>query len=284
MKSIAFIIPYFGPFPFWMDYFIASCKANPTIDFIFYSDNEKPEDWPSNIHYKKLTFSDYKILVSRKLNIEFHPESAYKVCDIRPAFPCIHEDDLKGYDFWGFCDIDLVFGNIRNFLTSGILAKHHFFSAYERRVSGHFFICRNIPEYRNIYLELNNWKQAFEDDKHHCFDEKAFSDLFVKFKNHPAFSKKLLTWLFLPYSRKAYFKDQFSTPGLRYDWEDGTRNFPSEWYWEEGTLTNNRSDNEFLYFHFLKWKREWNSLEFNIEKPGKKWKISISGFENDLGE
>lgn len=42
MKKIVFIIPYFGTFPPWIDYFLASCTANSDVDFILFSDNAPP--------------------------------------------------------------------------------------------------------------------------------------------------------------------------------------------------------------------------------------------------
>ncbi len=282
MNSIAFVIPYFGKFPFWMGFFIESCRSNSTVDFLFYSDIEQPDGWPENIKYQKITFEAYKELVSDKLDVDFDPSNPYKLCDIKPAYGFVHQEDLSGYDFWGFCDIDLVFGNIRNFMTETVLESYEFISAYERRVSGHFFLAKNTGLGRSAFMAAKDWQKVFEDKDNHCFDEKAFSDLFVKFKNHPGWSRKALTWLCLPLSRKALFEEQYSTPGLRYDWINGSRGFPSEWYWQDGVLTNNAAEREFLYFHFLKWKREWgNTVIEGIPKPepSGRWIISDCGFQ-----
>ena len=282
-KSICFVIPYFGRFPFWIDFFLESCRANDTINFFLISDNVKPENLPVNIDYKKMTFGEYKKLVSRQLNIEFDPVNPYKLCDLKPAYGLIHAEYLESYDFWGFCDIDLIFGNIRHFLTDTVLNKYDFFSSYDRRVSGHFFVVKNNNEGRQAFMKAKNWRSVMADPNNHCFDEKAFSDLFVRFKNHPLWSKKILTWLFLPLSRKAIFEEQYSTPGLRYNWIDDSRNFPTEWYWNKGALTNNASDRSFLYFHFLKWKRNWTGSEITLTSDNQlpeKWKITENGFES----
>jgi len=279
MKTIAFVVPYFGPFPFWMNYFFAGCEKNPSIDFLIYSDNEKPENLPSNVYFRKMSFSQYKALVSDRLGINFTPDNPYKLCDIKPAYGFIHGADLESYEFWGFCDIDLVFGQIRDFVTDEILRNNDFFSAYDRRVSGHFFVCRNTDSCNRAFMKGDSWRRVFEDKNNHCWDEKEFSDLFVKFKNHPPWSRKLLTWFFRPLSRKAHFEEQYSTPGLRYVWVDGSRNFPQYWCWNNGVLTAEGSEREFLYFHFLKWKRGWSSA-VGISPCSKSWTISEDGFEN----
>jgi hypothetical protein len=283
MTKIAFIIPYFGSFPKWMEYFVASCRENPSVDFIFFSDNETPTDWPSNMTYYQTSFTAYKRLVSDRLDIRFNPESAYKLCDIKPSYGLIHQDILKEYDYWGFCDIDVIFGNIRAILTDELLRKTDFFSAFGRRVAGHFCLMRNIDRYNRSFMEHKSWQSIFESQEHFCFDEKQFSDLYSGFKNYPKPLAKLLKWLTLPLSRRALFQEQYSTPELRYNWVDGSRNFPSEWYWKKGTLTNNASDREFLYLHFLKWKRDWGQQAIcfsNKENINHEWKITKLGFED----
>jgi hypothetical protein len=285
LKKIVFIIPWFGPFPFWMSYTLRSIRLNKDIDFIFFTDNERPEDAPTNFIYNKIDFTSYKKLVSEALKINFTPVSPYKLCDIKPSYGLIHAEEIRDYDFWGFCDIDVIFGNIRNFITDEVLDKYDFFTAFKSRVAGHFTLMKNDKKWRSIFKECPNWKFAFEDNtKHHCFDEKDFSNLFIGLKRWPEFIRKPLLYFRKPHSRKALIKEMYSTPELRYDWVDGSRNFPTEWYWADGKLTNDASDQEFLYLHFLKWKRDWNSMEPTFEDSSANvtdsWIISQRGFEN----
>ncbi len=285
MQKICFVVPYFGQFPFWVDYFFASCKANPSIDFLLYTDNTEPPTLPSNVFYRYMDFEGYKRKVSATLGINFNPSQAYKLCDIKPAYGLIHRDDLKGYDFWGFCDLDLVFGSIRNFFTENLLARYDVISTHDRRVSGHCCLLRNNSKYVNAFKKVASWKKIFEDSQHHGFDEKDFSRLFVGYKNYPKTLKNTLQYIFLPYSRSAYFVEHYSTPGLRYNWLDGSRNFPTEWYWSDGRLTNNAATQEFLYFHFLEWKRGWGEMSKFFEvPPSREWLISSVGFQSFFSE
>jgi len=282
MKSIAFVIPYFGAFPAWMDYFLASCRKNESIDFILFSDNPEPVGWPENFHYHHISFDEYKKIVSDRLGISFNPTSAYKLCDIKPSLGFIHQDILQSYDFWGFCDIDVVFGDIRAFLTEKLLDEIDFFSAHGRRVAGHFAFMKNEQKYNESFFKAKNWRKVFEDQVHYCFDEKHFSDLYLGFKNFPKSVSKVLNWILLPLSRRALFREEFSTPELRYNWVDGSRNFPAEWYWKSGRLTNDQSSREFLYLHFLKWKKEWPGLNISHVPDSdlnSKWKVTLNGFE-----
>lgn len=282
MKKIIFIIPYFGDFPPWLEYFLASCRANDDINFILFSDNVPPEELPDNIVYQHISFRDYLDLVSRRLGIPFQPENPYKLCDLKPALGLVHQDLLEGYDFWGFCDLDVIFGRLRHFLTESLLDAHDIITTHARRIAGHFTLVRNVPKYNKAFMQVPGWQQLLLDAEHKAFDEKDFSRLFRRFKNYPQPLARILNWMFLPLGRKALFREAYSTPGLRCDWVDGSRIFPSEWYWKAGRLTNDRSEDEFLYFHFLAWKREWAGEMLTAvpaEEKDHNWRVTSRGFE-----
>lgn len=265
-----------------MDYFLASCRANATIDFFLFTDNSRPDRLPRNVHYRQISYNAYLDKVSERLMIDFHPGNPYKLCDLKPALGYIHQDSIADYDFWGFCDIDLIFGQLRHFLTDRLLSRYDLITTHERRIAGHFTIIRNKQRYNRAFKDVRDWSEYLAAEEHKAFDEKAFSRLFVGFKNFPGVLRRPLKWLFLPHGRRALFREAFSTPGLRCDWVDGSRNFPSEWYWQRAKLTNNRSDDEFLYFHFLKWKRDWNGrMCSDVEAEDRHccWKVTEEGFK-----
>ena len=88
--SIVLLIPYFGKWPVWFDFFLISCRFNTSIQWIIYTDCPIPENSPDNVKYKKISFKDYNIFVSDKLGINFNPDNPYKLCDLKPALGFIH--------------------------------------------------------------------------------------------------------------------------------------------------------------------------------------------------
>jgi len=70
---------------------------------------------PPNLRFRSKSFADYCQLVSDRLGIDFSPTRAYKLCDIRPALGDIHPQEIEGYDYFGYGDIDVIYGNIRRF-------------------------------------------------------------------------------------------------------------------------------------------------------------------------
>ena len=265
LPTIAILMPYFGKWPFWIELFIESCRKNPTIDWYFLSDCGKLDCFPDNIKYQEISFQEYKDLASNRLSINFNPDSAYKICDIRPAFGFIHEDLIKGYDFWGFGDLDLVYGDLRTLYTAEHLSKYDLYSNHATRISGHLCLIRNTEKMRNIFRKIPDWKDKFSNQLHMAVDEKAFSKLFVKHKNFPSSIIKILRYIY-PLSRISHFIESYTTPNGCIAWRDGSYNFPEKWFWKGGVITNSLdSEGYYPYFHFAIWKKnDW--LDKNISK------------------
>ena len=281
---ICFLMPYFGQWPFWMPLFLESCRHNADIDWLFFSDCGMPENLPENVRVQSISYGDYCALVSQRLGMDFHPENPYKLCDIRPAFGVIHEDSLKGYDFWAFGDIDLIYGQLREYFTEERLNRYDLISNHARRISGHLTLIRNSPRMCQAFKNIPNWQQRFSDPQHQALDEGAFTRIFLWRKNFPEPLFKFVG-LFNPWRRKSDFREAFSTPNAGRVWTDGSKEFPQRWFWREGRLTNDKDGaREFPYFHFLTWKkREWQSpppsetVAALAKQPC--WQISAAGFE-----
>jgi hypothetical protein len=279
MSKIIIIIPYFGQLPFWMPYFLLSCKFNPTINWIIISDQENELDTPENVRIIHQSYKSYCDQVSEKLGINFNPSNAYKLCDIKPALAYIHSDLVAGYDFWAFGDLDVIYGNLRNYFSEERLSKKSLFSTMATRVSGHLCLIRNQTKLNQAFMRVKDWKLIFEDDQHYAFDEKNFSKIFIKHKNLPELLRSFAK-IFNPWLRLGEFIEAYSTPNARIKWVDGTSNFPTTWFWNNGKVTNNlNKDLSFPYFHFMVWKKSWikanpNFLLNNIDK----FSIDKNGF------
>lgn len=125
LSKIVVILPYFGEFPNYFDFFLQSCASNPTIDFLIIS-NRKIDCDAGNIHVENCSFEAFRQLVMDHFSYPVTLDKPYKLCDFKSYYGMILADQVKEYDFWGFCDCDLIFGDIRRFLTEDILTTHDF--------------------------------------------------------------------------------------------------------------------------------------------------------------
>lgn len=72
--------------------------------------------------------------------------SPYKLCDFRPIYGKLFQQYINGADFWGFGDIDLIYGDIRQFITENVLQNYDLISGW-----GHLTLVRNNDYWNNFY-------------------------------------------------------------------------------------------------------------------------------------
>ncbi|HZY38617.1 MAG TPA: DUF6625 family protein [Mucilaginibacter sp.] len=175
-KSIALFTCYIGKLPWYFNYFGHSCGYNPSIDFYIISDDHDYQPaLPKNVKLVYKTLEDINLLVGAKLGLNVNIANGYKLCDFKPAYGIIFSDLLKGYDFWGHCDIDIIFGCIREFITDGLLENYDLISVRHDYISGCFLLYRNISKLNTLFLQSKDYKKVFTDTRHYCFDETNFA-------------------------------------------------------------------------------------------------------------
>ena len=178
MKSIVFIVPYFalgnGKLPEMFKLWLASCANNPTINWYVITDCCTDDyDIPANVKIQRSTFNDVKNRIQSLFEFDIALNSPYKLCDFKPTYGEVFQDLIEGYDFWGFCDIDIIWGNIRKFITNEILENN------DRILTrGHCSIFRNNFENNMRYRTLDrkgclDYREVFSSDESYAFDEWA---------------------------------------------------------------------------------------------------------------
>jgi hypothetical protein len=179
MKSIVLIVDYFGKWVPYFDLWLISCAHNPTINWIVNTDCPIPNNCPKNVKFNQISFDQFKRNVSDKLGISFNPTYPYKLVDIQPAYGVLHEDIIKGYDYYGHTDIDLLYGELRSFFTDQILTCD-VITTRSHLLAGHFTLFRNVDHIRYAYTKIDCWKRLFEDDRVLMVDELFFAVVFNK--------------------------------------------------------------------------------------------------------
>lgn len=175
MNKTALIIPYFGKWPDWMPLYLYSCSRQKDIDFIFYTDCGVPGRIYGNTIFRPMSFEDYCALASSRLKISFHPKAAYKLCDLRPFYGMVHEEDLSEYEWWGFGDLDLVYGDLSLLVNEENQRKYDLLTTHVDRLAGHFTVIRKKSKYTTLGLEIPNWEKLLCDEAHHAMDEVTFT-------------------------------------------------------------------------------------------------------------
>ncbi|GHT60074.1 hypothetical protein AGMMS50239_08240 [Bacteroidia bacterium] len=165
-SKMALIIVYIGNLPWYFPYFLHSCYYNPSIDFFIFTDNkEELSNVPPNVHLIPYSIEQFKTDASNALDFNVTIESGYKLCDFKPAYGLIFENWIKGYDFWGYCDIDIIFGNIRNFMTDELLNEYDVISARHDYLTGCFALYRNNSFMRELFKQSKDYRKVFTEER-----------------------------------------------------------------------------------------------------------------------
>ncbi len=157
-NKVAVIIPYFGVLPNYFNLWLRSAVYNKDFTFLIYtdSDDKVTQESYKNIIFYKITFSEFTDRIRKLFDFPISLESPYKLCDYRPTYGAALAKDLEGFDFWGHCDIDLIFGSLNDYITDTILNEND--RIYNL---GHFTLYRNNAEMNNLYKINHEFKDCF---------------------------------------------------------------------------------------------------------------------------
>lgn len=246
MKKICYIVPYFGKFPQNMKLWLNSCGTNPTINWLIYTDDKTKYEYPPNVKVKYCTFNEIKEKIQKSFKFKIDIDRPWKLCDYRPAYGEIFSEDIKEYDFWGHCDLDVLWGNIRNFITDDILEKYD-----KIGFQGHSTLYRNNQEVNSRYKtkieKYPSYETIFTSNKGYCFDENIICDIYKELKI-PYYSKTNFAHL-----RK--WEYNFSLAHIPENEEYKNKN--QIFLWDSGNLyrmflyKNQIYKEEFMYIHFF---------------------------------
>lgn len=172
MNKIAVIIPYFGRFPDYFPIWLKSASYNP-IDYFIYTDIDM-ESYaiPSNVIVKHISFDNIrKQIVSKLDDSSVRLNRYYKLCEYRGAYGLIFDEDLHSYDYWGFGDVDLVWGNA----LLG-LSFEDIFDFQKLFTRGHFCLYKNDEYSRKLFCtgrldSFFNYNYVYHTDYECHYDE-----------------------------------------------------------------------------------------------------------------
>ncbi|MGE5279997.1 MAG: DUF6625 family protein [Deltaproteobacteria bacterium] len=265
MKKICFAIPYLGKWPAWFPIFLETCRRNPTVNWLFFTDCRLPQNPPANVRFVGMELKDITELASRKLGMPVAFHSPYKLTDLKPAHGVIFEDYLKGFDFWGFTDIDLIWGDIRKFLSEDILGRYDVITGRKEFIAGHCTLFRNAGPINRLYEKSPDHRRVFTSEEHFAFTECGHNAAgrpvcFAVLKGADvldcAAEVQSMSHVVAREAKagrvKALFKNMV--------FERREIEAQGRWYiiWDKGCLREKETDKEYLYFHFHMFKNAVN--------------------------
>ena len=260
MERICIIGIYIGELPVYFPVWLKSCENNPTIDFLIIT-NQDLTDLPNNVRYIKYDLSELNNIFSKKLGFDVNIVDPFKICDFKPCYGYIFEDEIKKYDYWGHCDFDLIFGDLRCFFD-----KYHLYKYDKFLPMGHLSLYRNTMSNNMKFMEevkgYSSYKQILSSSQNFLFDEFKLIKIFQKsgkfyekiiYADINPKHKRYKMCTKLKYYQSIYdqFNKEYNPVNLKkqlFVWENGK----IYQYYEQNNKILKR---EFIYIHIQ--KRKW---------------------------
>jgi hypothetical protein len=265
------LMPYFGSWPEWIDVYFETCRWNQAIDYFFFTDCGQPKSTlPSNVVIEFMTLSQFNDLYASRFPSARRIQQPYKICDLRPAYGILFAEYIIGYQFFGWGDVDVVYGDVAAHLTAEALSAD-VISFNRDHISGHFTLVQSSCAYQ-LVASFPNWSLRVNHPDYQNLDEPSHLE-----------GLKLSAF------------ESFNTPlSPLKPWTNGQFVFPKEWYWRAGQLTNDLDGNRtFSHLHFMHWKggywwprecgnAQWERLNsvmhINYPEISRGFRINSSGF------
>lgn len=315
MYNARIIIPYFGKLPEFLPWFLKSCSYNPSYNWVILSDREKFPACPENVDFIHYTQSRFDETASEQLGFNIITTNPYKLCDFKPAYGIIFREFLEHASFWGYCDLDMIFGRLNHFIQVENFNNFDILSFYRGFLSGPFSLFRNSDKVNSLFKSCKAYKKIFRDPEYTGFDENIYRPeiagvslkkiirfLFfatmnpglvitpaelryqyqwhIKRRSARDYSPVDMTDAIITAKKNQYVKASFRNELLTDPYFSRINKKNWQLTWDEGKLTDPLSGKEFMAFHFQESK---SCTGFNITKPGKdlkKFRISPEGIQH----
>lgn len=257
--KIALLTVWFGEWRGWINLHLESCAHNPDVTWFFLHDQPTlPANRPANVHFIETSFRDIEARYRRVLGQSIALPSAYKLCDLKPLLGCLFPELIQNFAWWGYCDNDLLWGDIRRFITDEDLARYDVITSHVCAIIGQFSIFRGGDLPRRLVAEIPEIETLFAHSEYRGVDELLIDKAAraAETRGEIKVSRRMLqVWerLYEPSWEK--WASNLETERQGRPVEITFLTGPCEW--REGRVFHQATGAETMFFHFLEWKRGW---------------------------
>ena len=270
MKKICLLTVWMGKMPenFWL--WKMTAKRNSTIDFYLITDNEELAD-EDNIHFLYMNMEQVRDRFEKITGFPIKLKVPYKLCDYKPLYGKAFPEIVDKYDFWGHCDIDLLFGDIRKFITEDMLEQ------YDKVLEcGWFILYRNCESMNNLYkksLDKDNmaypYNKAFRN-QYACYFDEYMGMSILGWQYCKVFRDQLEEKIAQDFSwQRLNFQSYITGENFVFHWKDGR--LYRVLCDETGKVLEESEPAEYMLVHIQKRKMDITFSKEELEEKNEFW-------------
>lgn len=226
------------------------------MDFIVFSDQLEADRRDKNVLLLKLSLAEFERKVENNAGFSVKIPYGYKLADFKPLYGLLFEDIVRPYDFWGYCDLDIIWGDISRFVTPKLLDNFDIITSTEKWISGHFTLLRNNDFCRRLFEQSPNHRKILSDQKTNWYFEESckrwkgefFTIDHLVSNNMPVSMYDVICNL----QKAGKIRAHFGLPIREHTLQNRVN-----YLYQNGTLTDLQTDEELLYHHLITIKHFW---------------------------
>lgn len=266
---------YFGNIPNYYELWLKSVFFNKDYDFVLVTDSIVPMS-EKNLTVINMDLTGFEKLARKKLGMKLSISYSYKLCDFKPVYGIILKDYLADYEYWGYCDLDIILGDLNKFITPEMLEK------YDKIFPlGHFALYRNTEEVNNRYKlkgsVFGDYEEVFNKNKIFVFDEGYGINSIYKENGFPIYDTYVMADIASRHKRLKLTKNS------------KMKNYTYQmFYWDNGKIfrayldeEENLNAEEFAYIHIK--RRRMEPYDFKVWEVSSFAILSSSFMEKNQG-
>lgn len=282
LPSACLVACYLGPLPGWFNLYLMSCAYNPSIDFLIITDQADFPAVPPNVHVKRMSASSFVALVAKTIGVKVELSHPRKMCDFKPAYGHLFQEFLKPWDYWGYTDVDIIYGDLRRYLSVANLQKLDVYTARREFLVGHFSLFRNTSYMRMLYQKGADYRGTLRARRMLSFSECG-RQWRQRLEGKPLTDDAACdSMMHIIWREMAEGKIRASFSKAAIEWPDLTnRNWRLRWH--AGRLWSIDQRHEAMYYHFNAFRRRPGYREPPDLSGAAALEITANGFKRASG-
>ena len=264
---IAIVNTYFGNPPAWLPAFFRSCQANPDVQWLIYADFEAVPPTPDNVSIRFLDLRGFNDRASAAVGvpITIDRSTLRKVCDFKPIYGLMFADDLGDFEWWAYSDLDVVWGDIKTFVSDDLLDSQIIISPRQRKLGGHGTFVRNTDATNRTFEIVPDVRSILTNPTYLRLDENILT-------NH---LRELIAASSFKARPKIYWEQEMT---ITAEYQKALLAGDADWrmWWRNGRAFD-AEGREVMYLHFHKLVKCMRSIDFGFGETPMAFSLSRDG-------
>jgi hypothetical protein len=229
-----------------------------------------------------MSVSSFQALVEKTIGVKVGLSHPRKMCDFKPAYGHLFEKLLKGWDYWGYTDLDVIYGDLRRFLSVAKLQQYDVYTARKEFLVGHFSLFRNNRYMRMLYQKGADYRGTLQARRMLSFSECG-RQWRQRLEGKPLTDDAACdSMMHILWREMAKGKISVSFSRAAIEWPDLT-NRAWRIRWHAGRLWSIDQRREAMYFHFNAFRRRPGYREPRNLEGATALEMTANGFKRASG-